>query len=63
MYWFAAGLLVGMALMVLCYHFHVLSEMKKWGGDWRARAISAEQEVENWKVWSKAKGIVDPFRK
>lgn len=56
------GALTGMALMIVTYHFHVLRELKKWGVDWRARAISAEQEVENWKVWSKAKGLVDPFR-
>jgi hypothetical protein len=54
---FVVGLLVGMALVVLFYHFHILYQMKVWAGDWRARAISAEQEVENWKVWAKAKGL------
>lgn len=56
------GALIGAAVMVLSYHFHVLRELKAWGIDWRARAISAEQEVENWKVMAKAKGLVDPFR-
>jgi hypothetical protein len=59
---FFTGLLVGMALVVLIYHFHVLATLKRYAVDWRARAISAEQEVENWKVWAKAKGLVDPFR-
>lgn len=54
---FAVGLLTGMALVVVVYHFHILQQMKTWAGDWRARAISAEQEVENWKVWAKAKGL------
>lgn len=59
---FALGVLVGVAVTVLLYHFHLLAELRKWGGDWRARAISAEQEVENWKGWAKLKGFADPFR-
>lgn len=54
---FVIGGLVGIALAVLFYHFHLLAELRKWGGDWRARALSAEQEVENWKVWAKNKGV------
>jgi hypothetical protein len=54
---FGAGLAVGVALAVLVYHFHMLRQLKKWGMDWRARTISAEQEVENWKVWAKAKNL------
>jgi hypothetical protein len=54
---FGVGLLVGLAITVLFYHYKVLQSMKKWGVDWRARAISAEQEVENWKVWAKVKGL------
>lgn len=56
------GVVLGAALMILTYHFHLLRELRKWGGDWRARAISAEQEVENWKGWAKIKGLQDPFR-
>jgi hypothetical protein len=59
---FVTGLLVGMALIVLLYHFHILHTLKTYAVDWRARAISAEQEVENWKGWAKVKGFVDPFR-
>lgn len=59
---FAVGALVGVALAILFYHFHLLGQLKVWGGDWRARAISAEQEVENWKLWAKTKGLPDPFR-
>ncbi len=59
---FGTGLLVGIALAILVYHFHVLRTLKTYAVDWRVRAISAEQEVENWKVWAKAKGLVDPFR-
>ena len=58
---FAVGLLVGVALAVFVYHFHVLRQFRLWGHDWRARAISAEQEVENWKLWAKTKGEVSPF--
>jgi hypothetical protein len=54
---FVVGLSVGVALVILAYHFHMLRLLKKWGVDWRARCLSAEQEVENWKVWSKAKGL------
>ena len=54
---FMVGLLVGMALSILVYHFQVLRALKMWAVDWRARAISAEQEVENWKVWAKDKGL------
>lgn len=54
---FVVGLLVGMALSILVYHFQVLRALKIWAVDWRARAISAEQEVENWKVWAKDKGL------
>jgi len=54
---FCTGVSVGVALAILVYHFHILQTLKTWGVDWRARAISAEQEVENWKVWSKAKGL------
>lgn len=60
---FVIGGLVGIALAVLFYHFHLLAELRKWGGDWRARAISAEQEVENWKRMWKNTGRPDPFRK
>lgn len=59
---FWVGLLVGVALVVLVYHFHILVQLRKWGHDWRARAISAEQEIENWKTMWKAKGFPDPFR-
>ena len=54
---FVVGLLVGVALAILVYHFHVLHTLKTYAVDWRARAISAEQEVENWKVWAKLKGL------
>lgn len=54
---FVVGLLVGLSLSILVYHFQVLRALKTWAVDWRARAISAEQEVENWKVWAKTKGI------
>ena len=54
---FAFGASVGVAGSVLMYHFHIISRMKLWGQDWRARALSAEQEVENWKVWAKHKGL------
>jgi hypothetical protein len=59
---FSLGLLVGVALAVLVYHFHILHTLKTYAVDWRARAISAEQEVENWKVFGKSKGWGDPFR-
>ncbi len=54
---FVVGLLVGLSLSILVYHFQVLKALKVWAVDWRARAISAEQEVENWKVWAKNKGL------
>jgi hypothetical protein len=57
MWFLLAGMLVGAALVVFVYHFHLLAELRKWGGDWRARAISAEQEVENWKVWAKHNNV------
>jgi hypothetical protein len=47
----------GISLSILVYHFQVLKALKIWAVDWRARAISAEQEVENWKVWAKNKGL------
>lgn len=62
MVYFGVGFVAGVALSILFYHFHLLRQLKVWGGDWRARAISAEQEVENWKVWAKTKGWLDPFR-
>jgi hypothetical protein len=54
---FGVGVLVGVALAILVYHFHILRQLKTWSGDWRARALSAEQDVENWKVWAKAKNL------
>jgi len=54
---FVVGLLVGLSISILVYHFQVLKALKMWAVDWRARAISAEQEVENWKVWAKNKGL------
>ena len=51
------GFLCGVSLMILVYHFQILRTLKRYAVDWRARAISAEQEVENWKVWAKAKGL------
>lgn len=54
---FGAGFAGGVALAVVAYHYHVIRTMKLWGQDWRARALSAEQEVENWKVWAKAKNL------
>jgi hypothetical protein len=58
---FIVGMFVGVALAVLVYHFHILHTLKTYAVDWRARAISAEQEVENWKVWAKAKGVTKGF--
>jgi hypothetical protein len=58
---FGAGVAVGVALAILVYHFHLLHQLKTYAVDWRARAISAEQEVENWKVWAKAKGVVKGY--
>lgn len=63
MLFFGVGVLVGMSLAILIYHFQVLKQLKTWAVDWRARAVSAEQEVENWKLWAKSKGEADPFRK
>ena len=54
---FVEGLLVGLSISILVYHFQVLKALKVWAVDWRARAICAEQEVENWKVWAKNKGL------
>lgn len=54
---FGAGFAGGVAVSLLVYHFHMLRQLKLWGVDWRARAMSAEQEVENWKVWAKAKNL------
>jgi hypothetical protein len=54
---FLLGALCGMSLSILFYYFQVLRALKIWAVDWRARAISAEQEVENWKVWAKNKGL------
>jgi hypothetical protein len=54
---FYVGVLVGAALVVFVYHFHLLHTLKTYAVDWRARAISAEQEVENWKVWAKAQNL------
>jgi hypothetical protein len=54
---FYLGVAVGVVIVILFYHFHMLRQLKKWGVDWRARCISAEQEVENWKVWAKAKNL------
>jgi len=54
---FCTGLLVGVALTILVYHLHILHTLKTYAVDWRARAISAEQEIENWKVWAKVKGL------
>jgi hypothetical protein len=54
---YVVGFLVGVAFSVFIYHFQVLKALKTWAVDWRARAISAEQEVENWKVWAKSKGL------
>jgi len=59
---FAAGFCAGILFAVLIYHVKILRDLRKWGHDWRARAISAEQEVENWKVFVKSKGWGDPFR-
>jgi hypothetical protein len=53
---FGLGMFVGVALAILVYHFHILHTLKTYAVDWRARAISAEQEVENWKVLAKIRG-------
>jgi hypothetical protein len=58
---FGAGAAVGVALAILVYHFHMLRQLKLWGQDWRARAISAEQEVLNWKNWAQHAGLKSPF--
>ena len=55
---FVVGALCGMSLSILVYHFQVLKALKIWAVDWRARAISAEQEVENWKNLAKHKGWI-----
>jgi hypothetical protein len=54
---FWIGFVIGIAASILVYHFQVLRSLKTWAVDWRARAISAEQEVENWKTWAKVKGL------
>lgn len=54
---YVVGFFLGMALSILVYHFQVLKALKTWAVDWRARAISAEQEIENWKAWAKNKGL------
>jgi len=54
---FGAGLSFGVVAVVLFYHFHMLRQFRMWAYDWRARAISAEQEVENWKIWAKTKSL------
>lgn len=54
---FLFGVVAGCAVMVILYHYHILAQLRTWGVDWRARAASAEQEVENWKAWAKIKGI------
>ena len=63
MVFFLLGVVFGISLAILFYHFHVLRTLKTYAVDWRARAISAEQEVENWKLLAKSKNLVDPFRK
>jgi hypothetical protein len=57
MWLFVVGLIVGLSISILVYHFQILKALKTYAVDWRARAISAEQEVENWKVWAKVKGL------
>jgi hypothetical protein len=59
---FAVGVLVGIAFAIFVYHVRILRDLRKWGHDWRARAISAEQEVENWKNFVRSQGLRDPFR-
>lgn len=54
---FWIGFVIGLCVSILIYHFQVLRSLKTWAVDWRARAISAEQEVENWKVWAKSNGV------
>lgn len=61
MYLFWVGLLCGIALTILFYHFQMLRMMKKWGVDWRARCLSAEQEVLNWKNWAEHSAKDAPF--
>jgi hypothetical protein len=51
------GLLSGVSLTILVYHFHIMRTLKTYAVDWRARAISAEQEILNWKEWAKNKGL------
>lgn len=58
---FAAGYAVGVAGVLLFYHFHVLRQFRVWAQDWRARALSAEQEVLNWKTWAEHKQLKPPF--
>lgn len=54
---FWIGFAIGLSASILFYHFHVLRTLKTYAVDWRARAISAEQEVDNWKLWAKTKGV------
>jgi hypothetical protein len=54
---FVVGIFLGVALAILVYHFHILKQLKRYAVDWRARAISAEQEIENWKAWAKNLGL------
>jgi hypothetical protein len=54
---FGTGFALGVALAILVYHFHILRQLKTYAVDWRARAISAEQEVLNWKEWALNKGL------
>lgn len=54
---FTVGFFAGFTLCAVAYHFRLVQEIRKVGDNWRARAISAEQEVENWKVWAKAKSL------
>jgi hypothetical protein len=54
---FFSGFALGVALAILVYHFHILHTLKTYAVDWRARAISAEQEIENWKAWALNKGL------
>jgi hypothetical protein len=59
---FFLGVAVGGAFIVFVYHYRIMTTLKTYAVDWRARAISAEQEIVNWKAMWKAKGFPDPFR-
>jgi hypothetical protein len=54
---FFLGVAVGAAFIIFVYHFHIMHTLKTYAVDWRARAISAEQEVVNWKAWATSKGL------